>query len=90
MDTEWLQIKGLNGRGHRQVILAILPPQNSFQNQLTKSAGVFSTSGPHHRNNVSASTYLHLLDVLGQNLSHIFPESTELLLFDFILWSDSS
>lgn len=33
-------------------------------------------------------TYLNLLNILGQNLSHILSKSAQLLLCHFILWSN--
>lgn len=50
-------------------------PQNNFSEQITKKWCVHWIL-PCHKNNFLNSTYLYLLDILRQNLSHVLPKST--------------
>lgn len=86
--------KGIRSRGLTTAvtfhgILTISLPQNNFSKWVTNKWCVHWILS-HRKNNFSNSTYLYLLNILGQNLSHILPKSTQLLLFYFIFWSDSS
>lgn len=81
-------LMGLNNSSTFHLILTIFLPQNNFSEQVTKWHVHWIMSC--HKNNFLNSTYLYLLDILGQNLSHILPKSTELLVFYLIFWSDSS
>lgn len=82
-------LMGLNNSSTSHGILTIFLPQNNFSEQITKKwCAHWITSC--HKNSFLNNTYLYLLDILGQNLSHVLPKSTELLVLYFIFWSDSS